>query len=141
MAAEILQARRFGGAPALRPAGLFSRLIAPRLVLIMAIVFAFGFIACGTSAHAALDAIEGATLASSTAQATTMAAPKAPDQPAPMKKTLDLCTGHCMAHVLSLPAAVVEQATPMTHATVWRLRQDHLLLGDRTVILDRPPRA
>jgi hypothetical protein len=112
------------------------------MALVVTIAFLIGIVVCGPAEHAAL---ETETPSAAQVVASTVEAPAvikvAGDHKAPVKKALSACTGHCAAHGVSLPVSFAPETVAFANRAVWQPQQDQRLLGDRAVLLDRPPRA
>lgn len=112
------------------------------VALFVTVVFLMGIVICGPAEHAAL---ETETSVASQVMASNVQAPAvvkvAGDHKVPAKKPLATCTGHCSAHSISLPASFSPQTAAFEDRAAWRPVQDQGLLIERSVLLDRPPRA
>lgn len=112
------------------------------MALLVTIAFLLGIVVCGPAEHAALE-----TETAVASQSVAMNAPApaviklAGDHKLPVKKTLATCTGHCSAHGVSLPVSFAPETAAFEHRADWQPVPDQGLLVQRTVLLDRPPRA
>ena len=110
--------------------------------LFVTCTFILGIVICGPAEHAAL---ETETQVASQIVMSSVQAPAwiktAGDQKTPIKRTLTACTGHCSAHGISLPVSFAPEMIAFEHRAVWLAEPDVGLLIDRSVLLERPPRA
>lgn len=107
------------------------------LTAVVVLAFVFGTIASSPAAHRWLEG-EPAT----SVQAVDGLAKTPTDHKAPQKKDVaGLCTGHCVAHTLTLPAFSALAIVPFVHRAVWSVFQDPWLQVSRPALLDRPPRV
>lgn len=112
------------------------------LPLLLVVAFLIGTLVCGPAEHAALETSPTAALPMATSNLETPALLKvADDHKAPVKKSLDACTGHCATHSVSLPAAFALETASFSKRATWLPQQDTLRLTNRPALLDRPPRA
>ena len=76
-------------------------------------------------------------------QCATEVAAKSPDTPdAPVKsRVLGLCTGHCTAHILTLPASSPAVFVFYFLRASWWATNDLVAQVSRPTLLERPPRA
>lgn len=107
-------------------------------VALLLLSFVLGTVICGPAAHQALE-----SGAPSGARATEILAQKAPvEQGAPVKSRLpSLCTGHCVAHSLTLPAQFIQAVVPFVRRTNWSIIDDQWSQASRPGRLERPPRG
>ena len=107
------------------------------LTAVVVLAFVFGTIASSPAAHRWLEGEPAASVQAFDGLA------KAPtDHKAPQKKDVaGLCTGHCVAHTLTLPAFSALAIVPFVHRAVWSVFQDPWLQVSRPALLDRPPRV
>lgn len=110
-----------------------------RKVLTAFLVFAviFGAVICGPGAH---QLIEGDIAASVQPVGGVAEASGEPAQPA-KGKAPGLCTGHCAAHALSLPALIAQPAVPFLNRAVWLVIDDQWSHASSPARLERPPRV
>lgn len=146
MAALALHGRSFGARRVSRPRGRTAvrrQILRQLMGLAATFIFVFGILFCGPAAHAAYDIEEPAAVQMVDGQMVHQAVQKVvADHQTPAKKTpANLCTGHCVAHTLSLPAGFDMVAAPFAHRALWTPQQDHLRIDARPDSLDRPPRA
>ncbi|PIB92803.1 hypothetical protein CSW62_15245 [Caulobacter sp. FWC2] len=107
------------------------------LTAVVVLAFVFGTIAASPAAHRWLEGEPMVSL-----QALDSLAKTPTDHKAPQKKDVaGLCTGHCVAHTLTLPAFSALAIVPFVHRAVWSVFQDPWLQVSRPALLDRPPRV
>lgn len=107
------------------------------LTAALMLAFVFGTIMSTPAAHEWFEAEPAASV-----QTLDDADALATDQKAPLKKEAGrLCTGHCVAHTLTLPASYALAVAPALQRAIWGLFQDQRLQAARPTLLDRPPRA
>ncbi len=88
------------------------------------------------SAHQLIesDASAASTLVKETAKATG-------EPVAPAKSHMPgLCTGHCAAHFLTLPALSNQAVVPIMIRSAWLVVNDRASTASRPALLERPPR-
>lgn len=110
-----------------------------RKVFTAFLVFAviFGSVICGPGAH---QLLEGDIAASVQPVGDVAEASGGPSQPA-KGKAPGLCTGHCAAHALSLPALIAQSAVPFMSRAVWLVIDDQWSHASSPARLERPPRV
>lgn len=110
-----------------------------RKVLAAFLVFAviFGSVICGPGAH---QLLEGDIAASVQPVGDVAEASGQPTQPA-KGKVPGLCTGHCAAHALSLPALLAQSAVPFMNRAIWLVVNDQWSHASSPARLERPPRV
>jgi hypothetical protein len=103
--------------------------------LVLAVIF--GSFICGPGAH---QLLEGDVAASVQSVGEVAEASGEPAQPA-KSKVPGLCTGHCAAHALSLPALIGQSAVPFLNRAVWLVVNDQWSHASGPTRLERPPRV
>lgn len=108
------------------------------LIAILSLSFLLGIVICGPAAHQALEPSSPIGI-----QAVERVAQSAPvEHGAPIKSKLPgLCTGHCVAHSLTLPAQFLQAVVPFARRTVWLVVDDQWSQASRPERLERPPRG
>lgn len=107
-------------------------------IAILVLSFLVGTVICGPAARQALES--GASVS---AQAVELVAQTAPvEHGAPIKSRLPgLCTGHCVAHSLTLPAQFIQTVISFARRTDWLIVDDQWSQASRPERLERPPRG
>lgn len=106
------------------------------LTAFLVLAFIFGTIVSSPATHEWLEGEPAASI-----QALGDAAKAPADHKAPLKKDrAGLCTGHCVAHTLTLPAFFAQAIVPIALRAVWSVFEDPWLQVSRPVLLERPPR-
>lgn len=110
-----------------------------RKVLTAFLVFAvlFGSVICGPGAHQLLEGDIAASVQPVGEVAETSGEPAQPAK----GKVPGLCTGHCAAHALSLPALISQSAVPFMNRAVWLVVDDQWSHASSPARLERPPRV
>jgi len=107
-------------------------------IAILVLSFVLGTVICGPGPQQGLE-----SRVSVSAQAMQIVAQTAPvEHSAPNKNRLPgLCTGHCVAHALTLPAQLVKAVAPFARRTDWLIVDDQGSQASRPERLERPPRG
>lgn len=120
-----------------------------RLALSALLICAFvaGTVLCGPE-HERLEGDESAasqTLSvekAGAAQNTAQVAKAPANQTAPSKGAVPaLCTGHCAAHIMSLPIQITQAVVPFELRAAWIVFNDQWMQASSPSRLERPPRV
>ncbi|MDP1909291.1 MAG: hypothetical protein Q8K85_13405 [Hyphomicrobium sp.] len=103
--------------------------------LVFAVIF--GSVICGPAAHQLLEGDIAVSV-----QSVGDVAEASGEQGAPAKGSVPgLCTGHCAAHALSLPALIAQSNVPFVNRAVWLVINDQWSHASSPARLERPPRV
>lgn len=116
-------------------AALLARALRKLSTLLLALAFLAGAVFYGPAAHRLIEADAPAV-----ALARDVAMPGAPTAPA-KGHVVGFCTGHCAAHVLTLPALSPQPIVPMMIQSTWTVVDDQVSQAARPALLERPPRV
>ncbi len=122
-----------------RRAKLTSLFFDVRKALTAFLVFAviFGSVICGPAAHQLLEGDIAVSVQSVGDVAEASGEPSAPAK----GSVPGLCTGHCAAHALSLPALIAQSAVPFMNRAIWLVVDDQWSHASSPARLERPPRV
>lgn len=132
--------------PAFAPVGWQRAIFAARaksahklrrgLTLLIALLFLTGAALYSPAAHSLIEAdAPSITLANEAVNA--LGEPTTPAKSA----MPSLCTGHCAAHVLTLPILSPEPGPPIMVRSVWLVVNDQASQASSPALLERPPRV
>lgn len=106
------------------------------LTLLLALVFLAGTAFYSPAAHQLIESDASAIML-------VKEVVKAPGEPTtPTKNHMPgLCTGHCAAHVLTLPILNPQLTAPIMIRSIWLVVDDQASQASRPALLERPPRV